>query len=109
MGGAALSIIGEVQADANFAEKLGNLIPDGSPRSEARSSDFKRLTLKGSVNQSSLWQQIERPAPWHRYPPISPLKGPTKLRLAGLALWRAFASGDSTDPEELCTNRAARP
>ena len=83
MGGAALSIIGEVQADTNFAEKPGNLILDGSPRSAAKSSDFKKLAQEGSVNNSSLWMQIGQ-AGAMAYPPISTPKVPSELDLPGL-------------------------
>ncbi|KAH8169456.1 NADH:flavin oxidoreductase / NADH oxidase family protein [Sarocladium implicatum] len=80
-GGVALSIVGEVQADPNFAEKPGNLVLDD--RSQARSADFKRLAAAGSVNNSSLWLQIGQ-AGAMAYPPISTPKGPSALDLPGL-------------------------
>jgi len=79
-GGAALSIIGEVQADPNFPEKPGNLILDECSRSE----DFKKLAFQGSVNSTSLWVQIGH-AGAMAHPPISNPKGPSRLELSGLS------------------------
>lgn len=78
-GGVALSIIGEVQADPNFAEKPGNLILDDFSKPE----DFKQLAREGSVNDAAIWLQIGH-AGAMAYPPISTPKGPSQLDLPGL-------------------------
>lgn len=80
--GAALSIIGGVQADPTFAEKPGNLILDRQFRSEA----FKKLALQESVNHSSLWLQLGH-AGVMAHPPISTAKGLNQLDLPGLRMW----------------------
>lgn len=78
-GGLALSIVGEVQGDANFAEKPGNLVL--GPTSDL--DRFRALAHRGSANGSQLWLQLGH-AGAMAYPPISTPKGPTALDLPGL-------------------------
>ena len=78
-GGAAASIIGEVQGNPNYAEKPGNLVL--GPDSDLRR--FKALARKGSANGTSLWLQLGH-AGAMAYPPISSPKGPSKFDMPGL-------------------------
>lgn len=78
-GGLALSIIGEVQASSNYAEKPGNLVLNSSsdlPR-------FQELARNGSENGTLLCLQLGH-AGALAYAPISTPKGPSALDIAGL-------------------------
>jgi len=78
-GGAALSIIGEVQVDFNFPEKPGNLVLGD------RSDDalLRELTGAGTRHGTQLWPQLSHAgALAHR--PISRPAGPSALDLDGL-------------------------
>lgn len=79
-GGLAVSIIGEVQGDPNFAEKPGNLVL----RPDSDQTQFKALASRGSANNAQLWVQLGHAgAMAHR--PISNPKGPSEIRIPGLA------------------------
>lgn len=78
-GGAAISIIGEVQTDAGFAEKPGNLVLNAQSNLER----FRRLAKNGLQNGSQLWLQLGH-AGAMAYPPISKPKGPSTLDLPEL-------------------------
>ncbi len=78
-GGLGLSIIGEVQATPNYAEKPGNLIVGDY-------SDFdqlKRLARAGATDGAQLWLQLGH-AGAMADAPISTPKGPSVLELPGL-------------------------
>ncbi len=78
-GGLAMSIIGEVQGSADFAEKPGNLVLN-------QTSDlnrFKKLARCGSENDTLLLLQLGH-AGALAYAPISAPKGPSALDLPGL-------------------------
>jgi 2,4-dienoyl-CoA reductase-like NADH-dependent reductase (Old Yellow Enzyme family) len=78
-GGAALSIVGEVQCSPYFAERPGNLVLGPT-------SDFdglKELTRRGSHNGTHLWAQLGH-AGAMAYPPISEPKGPSAIDMPGL-------------------------
>lgn len=78
-GGAALSIIGEVQGDPRAAEKPGNLVlrPDSDiPR-------FAELARRGSAHSAQLWLQLGH-AGAMAHPPISTPQGPSALDIPGL-------------------------
>lgn len=78
-GGVAVSIIGEVQGDPNFAERPGNLVLDAGSDAKA----FRELARAGSVNGARLWLQLGHAgalAP----PSIGTPKGPSALDLPGL-------------------------
>ncbi len=79
-GGAALSIIGEVQGDPCFAEKPGNLVltPD------ADAARFAELARRGGTQGAQLWLQLGH-AGALAHPPIGTPKGPSDLALPGLA------------------------
>jgi len=78
-GGLALSIIGEVQGNAGFAEKPGNLVLN-----EASNLDrFQELAGQGSENGTKLWMQLGH-AGALAYLPTSTPKGPSALNLPGL-------------------------
>ncbi len=78
-GGLALSIIGEVQGTADFAEKPGNLVLND--RSDAKL--FETLARRGAVNNAHLWVQLGH-AGAMADAPISTPKGPSALTLPGL-------------------------
>ena len=79
-GGLALSIIGEVQGNPNFAEKPGNLVL--TPESDL--GRFEALARKGATNAAHLWLQLGH-AGAMAYPPISTPKGPSALDIPGLS------------------------
>ncbi|MBB4284304.1 oxidoreductase [Roseospira goensis] len=78
-GGAALSIVGEVQGDPRFAERPGNLVlaPD---MDDARLAELAR---RGGGNGCALFVQLGH-AGAMAHPPISTPKGPSALDLPGL-------------------------
>ncbi|MEQ8965794.1 MAG: oxidoreductase [Azospirillaceae bacterium] len=78
-GGAALSIIGEVQGDPRFAEKPGNLVL-APGADEAR---FAELVRRGGANDTALFAQLGH-AGAMAHPPIGTPKGPSALDLPGL-------------------------
>ncbi|MEM9969128.1 MAG: NADH:flavin oxidoreductase/NADH oxidase family protein [Pseudomonadota bacterium] len=78
-GGLGLSIIGEVQATPNYAEKPGNLVlNDQSDRGQ-----LKRLASAGATDGAQLWLQLGH-AGAMADAPISTPKGPSALDLPGL-------------------------
>lgn len=78
-GGAALSIIGEVQGSPDYAEKPGNLVLDDN----ADPAPFRELARQGSANGARLWTQLGH-AGALAYAPTSDPKGPSALDLTGL-------------------------
>ncbi|SPH24491.1 NADH oxidase [Defluviimonas aquaemixtae] len=78
-GGLAVSIIGEVQGNPNFAEKPGNLVL----RSDSDLRRFQTLARRGSANRAQLWLQLGH-AGAMAHPPISDPKGPSALDIPGL-------------------------
>jgi 2,4-dienoyl-CoA reductase-like NADH-dependent reductase (Old Yellow Enzyme family) len=78
-GGLAVSIIGEVQGNAGYAEKPGNLVLN-----EASDLDrFRELARQGGENGTMLWLQLGH-AGALAYAPTSTPKGPSALELPGL-------------------------
>lgn len=78
-GGLAVSIIGEVQATPNYAEKPGNLVLT----EHSDLSKFQKLAARGGSNGTQLWLQLGH-AGALSYAPISAAKGPSALNLPGL-------------------------
>lgn len=78
-GGLAVSIVGEVQPNPNFAEKPGNLVLNAASDLER----FSALAKNGSENATQLWVQLGH-AGALAYAPISTPKGPSALDLEGL-------------------------
>jgi len=78
-GGAAISIIGEVQGTANYAEKPGNLVLNDA----ADMARFRELAEQGGQNDTQLWLQLGH-AGALAYAPTSSPKGPSALDLPGL-------------------------
>nr|WP_217351951.1 oxidoreductase [Ruegeria sp. HKCCD8929] len=78
-GGAALSLIGEVQVTPHYPEKPGNLVlvPD------ADLSAMQKLAKCGSVNGAHIWPQLGH-AGALAHGPISTPKGPSPLDVEGL-------------------------
>ena len=78
-GGVAVSIIGEVQGNAGYAEKPGNLVLDETSDLDR----FRDLAQQGGENGTQLWLQLGH-AGALAYPPTSTPKGPSALDLPGL-------------------------
>ncbi|MFT6944855.1 MAG: 2,4-dienoyl-CoA reductase-like NADH-dependent reductase (Old Yellow Enzyme family) [Yoonia sp.] len=78
-GGVAISIIGEVQGTAHYAEKPGNLVLN--PDSDL--AKFQVLAECGSGNDTLLFLQLGH-AGALAYAPISTARGPSALDLPGL-------------------------
>lgn len=78
-GGAALSLIGEVQADPRYPEKPGNLVlaPDADLQA------MQVLARRGSANGAKMWPQLGH-AGALSHVPISRPKGPSALDIEGL-------------------------
>lgn len=78
-GGCAVSIIGEVQGNPNYAEKPGNLVLNDQSNLEL----FHQLARRGGGNDTLLWLQLGH-AGSLAYAPTSSPKGPTALDVPGL-------------------------
>lgn len=78
-GGAALSLIGEVQVDPAYPEKPGNLVL--GPRSD--DARLRRLAASDAEGGAHLWAQLGH-AGALAHPPISTAAGPSALHLEGL-------------------------
>ena len=78
-GGVAVSIIGEVQATSNYAEKPGNLVLNAA----SDLAKFRKLAEHGGENDMQLWLQLGH-AGALSYVPTSKPKGPSDLDLPGL-------------------------
>ena len=78
-GGAAMSLIGEVQTSPHYPEKPGNLVlvPD------ADLPAMKELAKRGSLNGAHIWPQLGH-AGALAHGPISAPKGPSPLDVEGL-------------------------
>ncbi len=78
-GGAALSLIGEVQADPRYPEKPGNLVlvPDADMQA------LQLLAKRGSSNGAHIWPQLGHAGALSHLP-ISQPKGPYALDIEGL-------------------------
>ncbi len=75
-GGAALSIIGEVQGDPRFPEKPGNLVFGASSNLEA----LRSLTARASIKGAHIWPQLGH-AGALSHAPISRPSGPSALEI----------------------------
>jgi len=78
-GGVGLSIVGEVQGDARYPEKPGNLVFHESSHLKA----LQTLVKKATVNGAHLWAQLGH-AGALSHPPISQPVGPSALDVAGI-------------------------
>lgn len=78
-GGAALSIIGEVQGDPRHPEKPGNLV--FGPQSDR--SAMRALASRGATNGAHFWPQLGHAGALSHLPAGDP-KGPSPLDLPGL-------------------------
>lgn len=79
-GGLAVSIIGEVQATPNYAEKPGNLVLNAA----SDLTKFRDLAAHGGTDNAQLWLQLGH-AGALAYAPISNPKGPSTLDVPGLS------------------------
>lgn len=87
-GGAALAIIGEVQVDARYPEKPGNLVFDAS----ASKPDLRRLAAVTAGGRGHLWPQLGH-AGALAHEPIAQPAGPSALDVEGLTC-SALSSDD---------------
>ena len=78
-GGAAVSIIGEVQGDPRFPEKPGNLVFGAHTNQQAIQSLASRAVIEGA----HLWPQLGHAGALSHLP-ISQPKGPSALNIEGL-------------------------
>jgi len=78
-GGAAVSVIGEVQGDPRYPEKPGNLVLGQQSNQQALQS----LASRGVINDAHLWPQLSHAGALSHLP-ISNPKGPSALDLPGL-------------------------
>lgn len=78
-GGAAMSLIGEVQVDPAYPERPGNLVL--GPRSD--DARLRRLAGSGSEDGAHIWAQLGH-AGALAHPPISSAAGPSALHMDGL-------------------------
>jgi len=78
-GGAALSIIGEVQGDACYPEKPGNLV--FGPQSNQQA--LRTLASRAVIDGAHLWPQLGHAGALSHLP-ISQPRGPSSLDLDGL-------------------------
>ncbi|MEM1428966.1 MAG: oxidoreductase [Pseudomonadota bacterium] len=78
-GGAALSLIGEVQTSPSHPEKPGNLVLTPDADLEA----LRELATRGAAHGARLWPQLGH-AGALSHPPISQPKGPSPLDVEGL-------------------------
>ncbi|MFK7762544.1 MAG: oxidoreductase [Roseobacter sp.] len=78
-GGAALSLIGEVQVSPHYPEKPGNLV--FSPDADVPA--LTKLAERGSMNDAQIWPQLGH-AGALSHAPISTPKGPSPIDSTGL-------------------------
>ena len=78
-GGAALSLIGEVQGDPRFPEKPGNLVLGPKSNQEA----LRSLASRAQIHGAHLWPQLGHAGALSHLP-ISQPKGPSPLNITGL-------------------------
>ena len=78
-GGAAVSIIGEVQGDPRYPEKPGNLVFGAHSDQQAIQSLVRRAVIEGA----HLWPQLGHAGALSHLP-ISQPKGPSALNIEGL-------------------------
>lgn len=78
-GGAALSLIGEVQVTPDYPEKPGNLVMTR----DADLNALRRLATAGATNGAAIWPQLGH-AGALSHAPISRPRGPSPLDLEGL-------------------------
>ncbi|MCP1676979.1 2,4-dienoyl-CoA reductase-like NADH-dependent reductase (Old Yellow Enzyme family) [Natronocella acetinitrilica] len=78
-GGAALSLIGEVQVDPRFPEKPGNLVLGPTTNRAA----VRELTHRAAIDDAHIWPQLGH-AGALAHPPLSMPKGPSPLDVEGL-------------------------
>lgn len=78
-GGAAVSIIGEVQGDPRFPEKPGNLVFGERTNQQA----IQSLASRGVIEGAHLWPQLGHAGALSHLP-ISQPKGPSALDIEGL-------------------------
>ena len=91
-GGAALAIIGEVQVDARYPEKPGNLVLDAS----TATPDLRRLAALRREDRGHLWPQLGHAGALANAPIAHPA-GPSEIDVDGLTC----AELSSDDIEQL--------
>ena len=82
-GGVALSLIGEVQFDAGYPEKPGNLVLEPSSSRNSDNQLLASLARRASIAGAHIWPQLGHAGALSHLP-ISQPKGPSILDLEGL-------------------------
>lgn len=82
-GGVAVSLIGEVQFDARYPEKPGNLVLEPPGRGNNDNQLLSALARRASIAGAHIWPQIGHAGALSHLP-ISQPKGPSALDLEGL-------------------------
>ena len=100
-GGLALSIVGEVQGNPDFAEKPGNLVLNAG----SDPARFRALARGGSTNNAQLWLQLGN-AGAIADAPISTPKGPSALDLPGMTCGALTLAEIEDQPEEFARTAA---
>ena len=85
-GGVAVSCIGEVQTDARYPEKPGNLVlaKENQRDDEASLALWKELTRRGTVNKAHLWAQLGHAGALTYQSINAQPKGPSELHVQEL-------------------------
>jgi len=78
-GGAALSIVGEVQGDPRYPEKPGNLVLN----SKTNQQPLLQLTRRATIEGAHLWPQLGHAGALSHLP-ISQPKGPSAIHVGSL-------------------------
>lgn len=82
-GGVAVSLIGEVQFDAGYPEKPGNLVLEPSSSGNSDNQLLAALARRASIAGAHIWPQLGHAGALSHLP-ISQPKGPSVLSLEGL-------------------------
>lgn len=101
-GGAAVSVIGEVQGSPRYPENTGNLVLG----TESDQRSLQALIGRGLIDAAHLWPQIGHGGALS-HPPISRPKGPSPLNLDGLRC-DGMSTEDIQALPELYATTAAR-
>jgi 2,4-dienoyl-CoA reductase-like NADH-dependent reductase (Old Yellow Enzyme family) len=101
-GGAALSLIGEVQGDPRFPEKPGNLVLSDQTNEEMMRSLARRAIIHGA----HLWPQLGHAGALSHLPISQPM-GPSALDIDGLQC-AALSNGDIRELPHMYARAALR-
>lgn len=103
-GGAALSIVGEVQGDPKAAEKPGNLVLGPASNVE----QLRALASRGTANNVHLWAQLGHAGAMAHPPLAGPdgPKGPSALALPGINVEAMSSAEVEAIPDQIAQTAA---